>query len=179
MVKSLRSKSNKSKKTNSLHKLMDLEKLALTVLVGGLLVFVGYHVYQYFKRSEVSEVSEVSEGFKDTDELKENTKMVDVDAENETLTDGSVVEIVFCKMEGCGHCVKFNDNVWQSPEVQKLNGTECPLGVLKLKVVDPNQEYSKDVDGFPTIKKIVNGTTVSTFDGERTVEAFTSWCKSE
>lgn len=170
----VKGKSRSSKKTRPMPKLslptMTLEQVALALLAIALIVFVGYHVYQYFKSTEPFEDVVVPT-------TEEETKMVDVDAENQTLTDGSVVEIVFCKMEGCGHCVKFNDNVWESDEVQKMDGTQCPRGVLKLKIVDPNHEYSKDVDGFPTIKKVINGETVETFEDERTVEKFCAWMK--
>lgn len=111
------------------------------------------------------------EGFEgDDNETKEASELYDPETE---------VLVVFCKMEGCGHCVKFNDNVWSKTH-DKLNGAKTNNGkTLKLVTVSKDAVLSKDVSGFPTIKKFGDdaGNYVE-FTESRTVENFTNFCMS-
>jgi hypothetical protein len=87
------------------------------------------------------------------------------------------VLIAFCKMNGCGHCVRFQDNVWSKVE-PKLNGKKNKDGkTIKMITVDPKHELSSDVSGFPTIKKYGdNSGKYIEFEEKRTVENFTNFC---
>jgi hypothetical protein len=87
------------------------------------------------------------------------------------------VLIAFCKMQGCGHCVRFQDNVWSKVEPE-LNGKKNKDGkTIKMITVDPKHELSSDVSGFPTIKKYGDeaGEYVE-FEDKRTIENFTAFC---
>jgi hypothetical protein len=87
------------------------------------------------------------------------------------------VLIAFCKMQNCGHCVRFNDNVWTNVKPE-LEGKKNANGkTIKMITVDPNHELSKDVSGFPTIKKFGDDATKYVeFTESRTVENFKSFC---
>jgi hypothetical protein len=89
------------------------------------------------------------------------------------------VLVVFCKMNGCGHCVRFQDNVWSKVE-PKLNGKKNKSGkTIKMMTVDPKHELSEDVSGFPTIKKYADmAGNYLEFKDKRTVENFTNFCMS-
>ena len=76
------------------------------------------------------------------------------------------VLIVFCKMEGCGHCVAFTP-AWEAVE-KKLNGKKLNNGkACRMVVVDPSHELSEGVAGFPTIKRYESG-NVTEFEDQRT-----------
>jgi hypothetical protein len=87
------------------------------------------------------------------------------------------VLIAFCKMEGCGHCVRFQDDVWSKVEGE-LDGQKNSDGkTIKLITVDPNHKLSEDVKGFPTIKKFGDDATKYVeFTESRTIENFKSFC---
>ena len=87
------------------------------------------------------------------------------------------VLIAFCKMEGCGHCVRFHDDVWSKVEGE-LDGQKTVNGkTIKLITVDPNHKLSEDVKGFPTIKKYGDDATKYVeFTESRTIENFKSFC---
>jgi hypothetical protein len=112
--------------------------------------------------SSIFEGEETVEGFSNAEELYEPSKEV---------------LVVFCKMDGCGHCVRFNDNVWSKVEPE-LNGKKNKSGkVIKMMTVDPKHTLSSDVSGFPTIKKYGdNAAKYVEFKDERTVENFKSFC---
>ena len=96
---------------------------------------------------------------------------------NELYNPETEVLIVFCKMEGCGHCVRFNDNIWNKVETDLNGKTRGDGKILKLIAVDPTHELAEDVRGFPTIKKYsANPAKYVEFNQKREVETFTHFC---
>jgi hypothetical protein len=87
------------------------------------------------------------------------------------------VLVVFCKMEGCGHCVNFQEDVWSKVE-PKLNNAKSKSGkTIKMMTVDPKHALSDDVRGFPTIKMYgANPAEYVEFKDKRTVDNFTNFC---
>tara|TARA_Y100000389_G_C17439126_1_gene507484 strand:- start:1219 stop:1674 length:456 start_codon:yes stop_codon:yes gene_type:complete len=87
------------------------------------------------------------------------------------------VLVVFSKMEGCGHCVRFAPE-WKKIS-DKLNGKTMSNGkVCRMVVVDPNHKLSEGVRGFPTIKKYVGSKPGIEFEGPRTADNLERFCKS-
>lgn len=105
------------------------------------------------------------------------TEAFNVGAPSELYNPDKEVLIAFCKMNRCGHCVRFHDDVWTKVE-PKVNGKKTVNGkTIKMITVDPEHELSKDVTGFPTIKKYAdNAKEYVEFNEKRTVENFTNFC---
>jgi hypothetical protein len=108
---------------------------------------------------------------------KYNNPRLDKGAPTDLYDPEKEVLIAFCKMQNCGHCVRFNDNVWTNVKPE-LEGKKNANGkTIKMITVDPNHELSKDVSGFPTIKKFGDDATKYVeFTESRTVENFKSFC---
>lgn len=72
--------------------------------------------------------------------------------------------LVFHKMNGCGHCVAFTPT-WDK-FVKKYNNK-----LIKCATVDPSNDLSADVEGFPTIRLYKSVDDYTEFNDERTLEA--------
>jgi thiol-disulfide isomerase/thioredoxin len=82
--------------------------------------------------------------------------------------------LVFHKMEGCGHCVKFTPT-WN--EFAGQVDTLFPSKKVKCIMVDPSNDLSADVQGFPTVRYYKSPTDHVEFESERTVEALKEFVK--
>mgnify|MGYP001167902393 CR=1 FL=1 len=77
--------------------------------------------------------------------------------------------IVYCHMNGCGHCEAFNPT-WD----QFMNGSKLPpLQYAKVEASeDPEFMDKVGVHGFPAVIAVdSDGTKIAEHDGPRTVEA--------
>ena len=122
----------------------------LILLVGGMVLLVGI-IYMVVDMSNSSNSTEQSTT------PKKNS---------EQFTSGET-RVVFHKMEGCGHCVKF-EPVWK----QAL--TELPKNISsKMEIKAPGDALEKEypVNGYPTIRVYKDGKMVE-MTGERTLSAF-------
>ena len=83
--------------------------------------------------------------------------------------DSGKKSIVYCYMNGCGHCKNF-DPIWD----QFMNGSKLPtLSYAKIEASeDPEFMDKMDVRGFPTVIAVdSDGTKIKEHDGARTVDA--------
>lgn len=78
--------------------------------------------------------------------------------------------LVFHKMDGCGHCVAFTPT-WNK-FVELHDGK-----LIKCAMVDPTNDLSADVEGFPTIRLYKSVNDYIEFNDERTLEALTNFVK--
>ena len=95
----------------------------------------------------------------------------------EGMESGSgIKELVFIKMNGCGHCENMQGE-WDKFE------NDHPKNI-KVSQVESSSDRGKelikshDVSGFPTILLLdENGNKVKDYDGERSAQAFKKFCK--
>lgn len=84
--------------------------------------------------------------------------------------------IVYCHMNGCGHCKNFNP-IWD----QFMNGSKLPtLNYAKVEASE-DQQFMKEmgVQGFPTVIAVdSDGKKIKEHDGPRTVDALTDFANS-
>lgn len=77
--------------------------------------------------------------------------------------------IVYCHMNGCGHCEAFNP-IWE----QFMNGSKLPtLNYAKVEASeDPKFMDKMGVQGFPTVIAVdTDGSKIKEHEGDRTVDA--------
>ena len=77
--------------------------------------------------------------------------------------------IVYCHMDGCGHCEAFNP-IWD----QFMNGSKLPtINYAKVEASeDPKFMEKMGVQGFPTVIAVgTDGNKIKEHDGARTVDA--------
>jgi len=77
--------------------------------------------------------------------------------------------MVYCWMEGCGHCKNFNPT-WD----QFMNGSKLPtLNYAKIESrEDPKFMQKMGVQGFPTILGVdENGDKMKEYNGDRSLES--------
>jgi hypothetical protein len=82
--------------------------------------------------------------------------------------------LVFHKMDGCGHCVNFTPT-WN--EFADKVDTLFPGKNVKCIMVDPTNDLSADVQGFPTVRYYKSPTDHVEFEDSRTIEALTNFVK--
>lgn len=104
----------------------------------------------------------------------ETEKMTNTSDAIALIKDKNNFVLVFHKMEGCGHCVKFTPT-WNefSSQVDKL----FPGKKVKCIMVDPSNDLSADVQGFPTVRYYKSPTNHVEFESERTLDALKAFVK--
>ena len=126
----------------------------------GIVVIVGLAVLYYLSIRN-------QEGF-------ETEKMSDTNEALALIKDTNNFVLVFHKMEGCGHCVKFTPT-WN--EFAGQVDTLFPGKNVKCIMVDPSNDLSADVQGFPTVRYYKSPTEHVEFESERTVNALKAFVK--
>jgi hypothetical protein len=103
------------------------------------------------------------------------------DMNKEGFYSSSHNELLICKMQGCGHCVKA------APEFKRLesaspiklaNGSSVSVRMLDASS-DKAELDSLGVNGFPTILYKVNGNVIPYERGERTYDGVMSFLNSQ
>lgn len=133
---------------------LSLRKNNKRLLFGlGSIVFVGLVILYYLSIRN-------QEGF-------ETEKMTNTQDALALIKNKQNFVVVFHKMEGCGHCVKFTPT-WNkfSQQVDTL----FPGKNVKCIIVDPSNDLSADVQGFPTVRYYKSPTKYVEFEKERTLE---------
>jgi len=130
------------------------------LLVVGLVVIVGFVMLYYLN---IRNQRESFNDYMETDEVKNLIK------------NKNNFVLVFHKMEGCGHCVAFKP-IWDdfNTKSKKLfKGKKT----VKCVTVDPSNELSADVEGFPTIRYYKSVDNYVNFEKGRTLDNLTKFVK--
>jgi hypothetical protein len=126
------------------------------LLVLGVVVVIGIAVLYYLSIRNQTFNESFSNSYMSTEDVK---KLIN---ENDCV-------LVFHKMEGCGHCVAFK------PEWDKYVSTNSNVATA---MVDPSNDLSADVQGFPTIRLYKSVDNYVEFEDERTAKALEKFVSS-
>jgi hypothetical protein len=143
-------------------KLKNNNKLLLVI---GLVVFVGLVVLYYLSiRTQPT-----------TDENFTSTNYMSSEEVKDLINNNNNFVLVFHKMENCGHCITFTP-IWKK-FASKCNELFPGKKTVKCVMVDPSNELSADVEGFPTIRYYKSVNDYVDFENERTVKGLTKFVK--
>jgi hypothetical protein len=103
------------------------------------------------------------------------------DIKNEGFYSSSSKELLICKMQGCGHCVKAApefDKLQKASPLKLDDGSSVTVRILDAST-DKDELNSLGVNGFPTILYKVNGNYIPYEKPTRTYDGVMAFLNSQ